>query len=47
MFAMKMPHIVAMNAVAIWRISTAGSSPADASVAIKPMTVPMMPIVGE
>lgn len=46
MFALKTPHRVAMKAVAIFFINKFGSVLAFASVIIKPITVPMIPIVG-
>ncbi len=46
MFALKTPHSVAIKAVAIFLINEFGSAPAFARVIIKPITVPIMPIVG-
>ena len=42
----KIPHIVAINAIAMCLIKVVGSSPAEAKVEINPITVPMIPIVG-
>lgn len=46
MFAEKTPHNVAINADAIFLINVFGSAPAFARVIIKPITVPIIPIVG-
>ncbi len=41
-----MPHNVAINAEAIFFINRLGSLPAFASVIIRPITVPIIPMVG-
>ena len=45
-FAVNTPQSVAINAVAIFLINKFGSEPALASVIIKAITVPKIPIVG-